>query len=97
MGITVDRDVLPLTYLPIKYPARSGDNFKHGVTTCFPVMHSHYSNKLELLQVSFCEPTVAVFMCVEWTMLKALIYCQALSDDRQTVVTSGIGQFVVSE
>ena len=45
--------MLPRSYLPVKYPMRTGGSFKHSITTCFPIMHSHYSNKLELLQVSF--------------------------------------------
>ena len=54
VGITVKRDVLPLSYLPVRYPVTTGQSFRHNFTTCFPVMHSHYSNKLELLQVNIC-------------------------------------------
>ena len=53
VGITVDRNILPRSYLSVKCPMLNGKSLKHNFTTCFAVMHSRYSNKLELLQVNF--------------------------------------------
>ncbi|KAK7484230.1 hypothetical protein BaRGS_00024479 [Batillaria attramentaria] len=86
VGITVERGLLPRSYLRIKYPPADRNSHPYNITTCFPVMHSYYDNKPDFLQVMEANQILGSD--------KFTLYVQNASPDIMAIikhyVTSGI-------